>query len=104
MNFGLDLASPSMWLFALSLPFFYSASYVLQKSIKLKMLNIDILIALGIIIMFIRSTIDIVFNYGSDSFDSQIGLIFLCCWKMFQIKLYKPSFSEILNPIFQLQF
>jgi hypothetical protein len=23
---------------------------------------------------------------------------------MFQIKLYKPSFSEILNPIFQLQF
>ena len=52
------------WLiFALSLPsFFYSASgyYVsAYKSIKSKMLNIDIPIALGIVVMFVRSTVDI---------------------------------------------
>ncbi len=82
------------WLiFALSLPsFLYSASgyYVsAYKSIQSKMLNIDIPIALGIVVMFIRSTFDIVMNYGSGFFDSLTGLIFfMLLGKMFQIKTY----------------
>jgi Cu+-exporting ATPase len=82
------------WLiFILSLPsFFYSASgyYVsAYKSIKAKMLNIDIPIALGIVVMFIRSTVDIVMDYGSGFFDSLTGLIFfMLLGKMFQIKTY----------------
>ncbi len=82
------------WLiFALSLPsFFYSASgyYVsAYKSIKTKMLNIDIPIALGIIVMFVRSTFDIIMDYGSGFFDSLTGLIFfMLLGKMFQIKTY----------------
>ncbi len=82
------------WLiFALSLPsFLYSASgyYVsAYKSIKSGMLNIDIPIALGIIIFFIRSTFDLVMDYGSGFFDSLTGLIFfMLLGKMFQIKTY----------------
>jgi Cu+-exporting ATPase len=80
-------------IFALSLPsFLYSASgyYVsAYKSIKTKMLNIDIPIALGIVVMFIRSTFDIVMDYGSGFFDSLTGLIFfMLLGKMFQIKTY----------------
>jgi Cu+-exporting ATPase len=82
------------WLiFVLALPsFFYSASgyYVsAYKSIKSKMLNIDIPIALGIVVMFVRSTFDIVMDYGSGFFDSLCGLIFfMLLGKMFQIKTY----------------
>lgn len=82
------------WLiFALSLPsFIYSASgyYVSAwKSIKSGMLNIDIPIALGIIVMFVRSTVDIVFGYGQGFFDSMCGLIFfMLLGKLFQTKTY----------------
>ncbi|WP_166924446.1 heavy metal translocating P-type ATPase [Flavobacterium poyangense] len=77
----------------LSLPsFLYSASgyYVsAYKSIKAGMLNIDIPIALGIIVMFIRSTFDIVMDYGPGFFDSLTGLVFfMLLGKMFQIKTY----------------
>ena len=94
-EFWLDNYKPFFrWLiFALSLPsFFYSASgyYVsAYKSIKSRMLNIDIPIALGIIVMFIRSTYDIVMNHGSGFFDSLASLIFfMLLGKMFQIKTY----------------
>jgi Cu+-exporting ATPase len=82
------------WLiFALSLPaFIYSASgyYVAAwKSIKQGMLNIEIPIALGIVVMFVRSTVDIVFNYGQGFFDSMCGLIFfMLLGKLFQQKTY----------------
>ena len=82
------------WLiFALALPtFFYSASgyYVAAwNSIKSKLLNIEIPIALGIIVMFIRSTIDIIFDYGQGFFDSMAGLIFfMLLGKLFQQKTY----------------
>jgi Cu+-exporting ATPase len=94
-EFWLDTYKPFFrWLiFILSLPsFLYSASgyYVsAYKSIKSGMLNIDIPIALGIIIFFIRSTFDIVMDYGSGFFDSLTGLIFfMLLGKMFQIKTY----------------
>lgn len=82
------------WLiFALSLPsFFYSASgyYVsAYKSIRAKMFNIDIPIALGIIVMFIRSAVDIIFGYGQGFFDSLTALVFfMLLGKMFQQKTY----------------
>ena len=117
------------WLiFALSLPSFcYSASgYYISayKSIKSGMLNIDIPIALGIIIFFIRSTFDIVMDYGSGFFDSLTGLIFfMLLGKMFQIKTYSflsferdfksyfpiavtkinPDSSEVSVPIYDVQ-
>ncbi|PRZ24028.1 heavy metal translocating P-type ATPase [Flavobacterium granuli] len=94
-EFWLDNYKPFFrWLiFALALPsFFYSGSgyYVsAYKSMKSGMLNIDIPIALGIVIMFIRSTVDIVFDYGSGFFDSLTGLVFfMLLGKMFQIKTY----------------
>ena len=82
------------WLiFGLSLPtFIYSASgyYVSAwKSIKSGLLNIDIPIALGIVVMFVRSTVDIVFDYGQGFFDSMAGLIFfMLLGKLFQKKTY----------------
>jgi Cu+-exporting ATPase len=52
--------------FVLSSRFFYSASgYYVSAYKSINSNSIDIPIALGIIIMFIRSTIDIIFNYGS---------------------------------------
>ena len=83
------------WLiFGLSLPpFFYSASiyYVsAYKSLKNGFLNIDVPIALGIIVMFVRSTFDIVFDYGQGFFDSMTGLIFfMLIGKLFQRKTYE---------------
>jgi P-type Cu+ transporter len=82
------------WLiFALALPsFFYSASgyYVSAwKSIKSGLLNIDIPIALGIVVMFLRSTVDIIFDFGQGFFDSMTGLIFfMLLGKLFQQKTY----------------
>jgi len=82
------------WLtFALSLPaFFYSASgyYVAAwKSIKQGMLNMEIPIALGIVVMFVRSTVDIAFGFGQGFFDSMCGLIFfMLLGKLFQQKTY----------------
>lgn len=94
-EFWLDNYKPffRILIFVLALPsFLYSASgyYVsAYKSIRSKMLNIDIPIALGIIVMFVRSTFDIVMNYGSGFFDSLTGLVFfMLLGKMFQIKTY----------------
>ena len=82
------------WLiFALSLPsFLYAASgyYVSAwKSLRSGMLNIDVPIALGLIVMFIRSTVDIVFGYGQGFFDSLTGLVFfMLLGRLFQQKTY----------------
>ncbi|MDR7370638.1 heavy metal translocating P-type ATPase metal-binding domain-containing protein [Flavobacterium aquidurense] len=94
-EFWLDNYKPffRILIFLLALPsFLYSASgyYVsAYKSIRSKMLNIDIPIALGIIVMFVRSTFDVVMDYGSGFFDSLTGLVFfMLLGKMFQIKTY----------------
>lgn len=82
------------WLiFALSLPtFLYAASgyYVAAwNSIKSRLFNIEIPIALGIVVMFVRSTVDIIFDYGQGFFDSMAGLIFfMLLGKLFQQKTY----------------
>ncbi|WP_405576699.1 heavy metal translocating P-type ATPase [Winogradskyella sp. Asnod2-B02-A] len=83
------------WLmFALSLPIvFYSAQdYFISayKGLKAKILNIDVPIALGVSVLFIRSTIEIIFDLGSGFFDSLAGLIFfLLIGKFFQQKTYE---------------
>jgi Cu+-exporting ATPase len=82
------------WLmFALSLPIvFYSAQdYFISafKGLKAKILNIDVPIALGISVLFIRSTVEIMFDLGSGFFDSLAGLVFfLLVGKFFQQKTY----------------
>ncbi|NRB59373.1 MAG: heavy metal translocating P-type ATPase metal-binding domain-containing protein [Winogradskyella sp.] len=82
------------WLmFALSVPVvFYSAQdYFISayKGLKAKLLNIDVPIALGVSVLFIRSTIEIAFDIGSGFFDSLAGLVFfLLVGKYFQQKTY----------------
>ncbi len=59
------------------------------KGLKHKMLNIDVPIALGISVLFIRSSIEIFLDIGSGFFDSLTGLIFfLLLGKFFQQKTY----------------
>lgn len=64
----------------ISLPvFFYSATpYYISawNSIKTKTYNIDIPMALGIIVMFVRSMVDILFQNGQGYLDSMSGLVF----------------------------
>ncbi len=82
------------WLmFGLSLPvvFYSSQDYFISafKGLKAKILNIDVPIALGISVLFIRSTIEIAFDIGSGFFDSLAGLVFfLLVGKYFQQKTY----------------
>lgn len=82
------------WLmFAFSLPVvFYAASdyfVTAYKGLRSKMLNIDVPIALGILVLFIRSTVEIIFDFGTGFFDSLTGLVFfLLLGKFFQQKTY----------------
>ncbi|RED46047.1 heavy metal translocating P-type ATPase [Seonamhaeicola aphaedonensis] len=82
------------WLmFAYSLPVvFYSAQdYFISayKGVRSKILNIDVPIALGAAVLFVRSSIEIILDTGSGFFDSLTGLIFfLLVGKFFQQKTY----------------
>lgn len=82
------------WLmFGFSLPvFFYSASgYFISafKGLRAGFLNIDVPLALGILVLFVRSVIEISFDLGSGFFDSLSGLVlFLLLGKYFQQKTY----------------
>jgi len=94
-EFWLDSYKPffRLLIFLLALPsFLYSASgYYISAyhSIKTRMLNIDIPIALGIIVMFIRSTYDMLMDHGPGFFDSLASLVFfMLLGKMFQTKTY----------------
>ncbi|WP_248723938.1 heavy metal translocating P-type ATPase metal-binding domain-containing protein [Seonamhaeicola sp. ML3] len=82
------------WLmFTYSLPVvFYSAQgYFISafKGLRSKILNIDVPIALGAAVLFIRSSVEIILDSGSGFFDSLTGLIFfLLVGKFFQQKTY----------------
>ncbi len=82
------------WLmFAFSLPvvFYAAQDYFISayKGLRSKLLNIDVPIALGILVLFIRSTTEIVFDLGTGFFDSLTGLVFfLLLGKLFQEKTY----------------
>ncbi len=82
------------WLMvAMAIPVvFYSAkNYFISayKGLLHKILNIDVPIALGISVLFIRSSIEIILNIGAGFLDSLTGLIFfLLLGKYFQQKTY----------------
>lgn len=82
------------WLmFAFSIPVvFYSGwDYFISayKGLRAKILNIDVPIALGISVLFIRSTFDIALGLGAGYFDSLTGLIFfLLIGKFVQQRTY----------------
>jgi len=82
------------WLmFAFSLPvvLYGAQDYFVSafKGLRAKLINIDIPIALGILTLFIRSTIDISLGIGTGFFDSLSGLVFfLLLGRFFQQKTY----------------
>ncbi len=80
-------------MFALSIPvMFYSAKdYIISayKGLKHGILNIDVPISLGILVLFTRSIYEIFSQIGSGYFDSLTGLIFfLLLGKVFQQRTY----------------
>lgn len=80
-----------MFTFSLPVVFYAAQDYFISayKGIRAKILNIDIPIALGIVVLFLRSTVDIIFDLGSGFFDSLTGLLFfLLLGKFFQQKTY----------------
>lgn len=82
------------WLmFAFSLPvvFYAGRDYFTSayKGLRSGLLNIDVPIALGLTVLFVRSTIEIILDIGSGFFDSLTGLVFfLLLGKFFQQKTY----------------
>ena len=82
------------WLmFAFSVPvvFYSGQDYFISayKGLRARILNIDVPIALGISVLFLRSLLDISLDWGSGFFDSLTGLIFfLLLGKYFQQKTY----------------
>ncbi len=77
----------------LSLPvFFYSSSdYFISalKGLSKKIVNIDVPLSLGILVLFVRSVYEILTASGAGYLDSFTGLIFfLLLGKLFQLKTY----------------
>ncbi len=80
-----------MFTFSLPVVFYSGAGYFISayKGLRSKLLNIDVPIALGILVLFIRSTLEIIFDWGGGFFDSLTGLVFfLLLGKFFQQKTY----------------
>lgn len=80
-----------MFLFSLPVVFYAAQDYFVSayKGLRSKFLNIDVPIALGILVLFVRSTVDIAADFGSGFFDSLTGLVFfLLLGKFFQQKTY----------------
>ena len=80
-----------MFFFTLPVVFYAANDYFISayKGLRSRILNIDVPIALGISVLFLRSTFDIIFNTGSGFFDSLSGLVFfLLLGKLFQQKTY----------------
>ena len=80
-----------MFFFSLPVVFYAAQDYFISayKGLRAKLLNIDVPIALGIAVLFLRSTVDIIFDLGSGFFDSLTGLVFfLLIGKFFQQKTY----------------
>ncbi len=80
-----------MFTFSLPVVFYAGADYFISayKGLRSKLLNIDVPIALGILVLFVRSTLEIIFDWGPGFFDSLTGLVFfLLLGKFFQQKTY----------------
>ena len=80
-----------MFVFSLPVVFYSAQDYFISaiKGLQSKLLNIDVPIALGVLVLFIRSTAEIVFDLGTGFFDSLTGLVFfLLLGRFFQQKTY----------------
>ncbi len=80
-----------MFVFSVPVLFYAAQDYFISayKGLRAKILNIDVPIALGAAVLFLRSTVEIAFDLGSGFFDSFTGLIFfLLLGKFFQQKTY----------------
>ncbi|AUC86220.1 heavy metal translocating P-type ATPase [Polaribacter sp. ALD11] len=80
-----------MFFFSLPVVFYAGSGYFISayKGLRSKILNIDVPIALGIFVLFIRSSVEIIFDLGTGFFDSLTGLVFfLLLGKFFQQKTY----------------
>lgn len=80
-----------MFFFSLPVVFYAANDYFISayKGVRSKILNIDVPIALGMSVLFIRSTTEIIFDFGTGFFDSLTGLVFfLLVGKFFQQKTY----------------
>jgi len=80
-----------MFCFSLPVVFYAGWGYFVSafKGLRSKILNIDVPIAIGIFVLFVRSSVEIIMNWGSGFFDSLAGLIFfLLLGKFFQQKTY----------------
>ena len=80
-----------MFTFSLPVVFYSAKGYFISayKGLRSNILNIDVPIALGISVLFIRSSVEIIFDLGTGFFDSLTGLVFfLLIGKYFQQKTY----------------
>lgn len=80
-----------MLTFSLPVVFYAGNSYFISayKGIKSRILNIDVPIALGILVLFLRSVVEVVLDLGTGFFDSLTGLVFfLLLGKFFQQRTY----------------
>lgn len=80
-----------MLVFSLPVVVYSAQDYFISayKGLKHKLLNIDVPIALGILVLFLRSVYDIVTHSGQGFLDSLCGLVFfLLLGKFFQLKTY----------------
>ncbi|MDB9954056.1 heavy metal translocating P-type ATPase metal-binding domain-containing protein [Flavobacteriaceae bacterium] len=94
-EFWLDRYKPVFrWLilvFSFPVAFYSGSDYLVSayKSIRSKLLNIDVPIAIGILVLFFRSAVEITMDWGSGFLDSMAGLVFfLLLGKFFQQKTY----------------
>lgn len=80
-----------MFFMALPVMFYSAQDYFISayKGLRHKILNIDVPISLGILVLFIRSIVEIIYNLGQGYFDSMSGLVFfLLLGKFFQQRTY----------------
>jgi Cu+-exporting ATPase len=92
----------------LSLPvFFYSSSeYYISayKGLRSKVINLDFILFLGILVLFVRSVVEIITQSAAGYMDSMSGLVFfLLIGKVFQSKTYESmSFERTYKSYFPL--
>jgi P-type Cu+ transporter len=91
----------------LSIPVMYAASDYFKGAwhgLKMKTVNIDVPLSLGILVLFLRSVYDILFTADSGFIDSLTGLVFfLLLGKLFQQKTYHNlSFNRDFKSYFPL--
>ncbi|MBL4604663.1 MAG: HAD-IC family P-type ATPase, partial [Flavobacteriaceae bacterium] len=80
-----------MLFFSVPVVFYAASDYFISayKGLRSKLFNIDVPIALGISVLFVRSTIEILFDLGTGFYDSLSGLVFfLLLGRFFQQKTY----------------